>query len=129
MSGNLKSLAALIEDAVILLSSWENGKSGTTKITIANEEGTAITIVVGQKTLASFLEHPSGIKSLSDLENAILNLLRQSRSALRGKEIAAAISRPYTSHFREVLADLCNRKIILKSTEGYYLPPGLKPPD
>jgi hypothetical protein len=97
MPGNLKSLAALIEDAVMLLSGWENGTSGTTKITIANEEGTAITIVVGQRTLASFLEHPSGRKSLSDLENSVLKHLRQSPRALRGKEIAAGIGRRYTS--------------------------------
>jgi hypothetical protein len=53
MSAHLKSFASLIEDAVRLVSSWKNGKSGRIKITIANEEGAAITLTVGQKTLDS----------------------------------------------------------------------------
>jgi hypothetical protein len=119
MAGNLKSLAGLVEDALRLLSRRENGKAGRIEITVATEEGEAIRIIVDQKTMASFQEKLSVTEDLSDLENSILKLLHESGRALRGKEIAARIEKRYTSHFREILSDLCSRGIIFRTTQGY----------
>jgi hypothetical protein len=123
MPGRLKSLAALIEDAVKLLTRGKNGKSGAINVTIADEEGTAITINVGQRALALRSERTSRTRLFGELENSILELLKESPRSLRGKEIAAGIGKHYSSHFREVLADLCNRQIILRTTHGYSVHP------
>jgi hypothetical protein len=127
MPGRLKSLAALIEDAVRLLSRGKNGKSGGINVTIADEEGTAITISVGQRTLGMVAEYPSRTQLFGELEKSILKLLQESPRPLRGKEIAAGIGKRYTSHFREVLADLGNRQIILRTTHGYSVHPTMSP--
>jgi hypothetical protein len=119
MAGNLKSLAAVIEDAVKLLSQGENAKFGRIEITIANEEGETIRIIVDEKTTASFQGGLPVTDDLSDLENSIIELLHGSGHALRGKEIAARIEERFTSHFREILSDLSRRGLILRTTQGY----------
>jgi hypothetical protein len=119
MAGNLKSLAALIEDAVRIVSTGENARSGRIEITISNEEGETVRIIVAQKAIASFQERLPVTDDLSDLENSIVELLHESENPLRGKEIAARIGARFTSHFREILSGLCSRGIIFRTTQGY----------
>jgi len=125
MAGIVKSLGTLIEDAVNVVLGMENGASGKIDITISAERGTSVRIVVDQKTksLTSFQQEASQTEGLSDKEASILKFVQECRNPPRGKEIAVGIGERYTSHFREVLSDLCNRGLLSRSVEGYSVVP------
>jgi hypothetical protein len=121
-------VAALVEDAVRLLFPEENGKSRTIKVTLADEEGTSITIVFGQETIISVPDPQLRSKIFGEFENSIVRLLQESQKPLRGKEIAARIGERFTSHFRQMLAGLCKRQIIFRTLQGYSVHPKIKHP-
>ncbi len=73
--------------------------------------------------------HQGGLY-FSPIEAAIVNALGRDQEAwLLGKQIAKMVSQPYGGHFRSILQNLIQRKILERRQggQGYRLHPGFRP--
>jgi hypothetical protein len=116
-----QGLVALVTDAIAYVASLQTGQSGPITVAIADEEGHAVTVVIGASGLVSATEPRAVAGLLNDTDHAILETVRNSQAPLRGKEIAAQLGKRYSSHFREALSRLCQQHILLRTTTGYIL--------
>jgi len=116
-----QGLVALVTDAIAYVASLQTGQSGPITVAIADEEGHAVTVVIGASGLVSATEARAVAGLLNDMDHAILETVRNSQDPLRGKQIAAQLGKRYSSHFRELLSRLCQQHILLRTTTGYIL--------
>ena len=114
-----QGLVALVTDAIAYVASLQAGQSGPITVAIADEEGHAVTVVIGASGLVSATEQRAVAGLLNDVDHAILETVRNSQEPLRGKQIAAQLGKRYSSHFREALARLCQQHILFRTTTGY----------
>ena len=114
-----QGLVALVTDAIAYVASLQAGQSGPITVAIADEEGHAVTVVIGASGLVSATEQRAVAGLLNDVDHAILETVRNSQEPLRGKQIAAQLGKRYCSHFREALARLCQQHVLLRTTTGY----------
>ena len=114
-----QGLVALVTDAIAYVASLQAGQSGPITVAIADEEGHAVTVVIGASGLVSATEQRAVAGLLNDVDHAILETVRNSQEPLRGKQIAAQLGKRYSSHFREALSRLCQQNILLRTTTGY----------
>ncbi|TMQ33738.1 MAG: hypothetical protein E6K70_11460 [Planctomycetota bacterium] len=114
-----QGLVALVTDAIAYVASLQAGQSGPITVAIADEEGHAVTVVIGASGLVSATEQRAVAGLLNDVDHAILETVRNSQEPLRGKQIAAQLGKRYSSHFREALARLCQQHVLLRTTTGY----------
>ncbi len=64
------------------------------------------------------------VPELTDREKAVLDVLARADQPLKGRTVATRARLRYTSHFREMMAELVLKELVFVAPEGGYWPKG-----
>jgi hypothetical protein len=113
-------LVALVVDAIQYVASLQSDQPRPITVTIADQQGRTVTVVTYAAAISSTARLGTG-RVLNHLERAIVEAVRHSQDALRGKQLAAHTGKRYTSNFRESLSKLCHQQVLRRTSTGYVL--------